>query len=52
MAPKTAKKNIPPVPVDRGGRRVRVIGYIRVSTDTQDLNKHKHLLLEYAQSHK
>lgn len=36
----------------RGGRRPRVIGYIRVSTDTQDLNKQKHLLLEYAQSHK
>ena len=30
----------------------RVIGYIRVSTDTQDLKKQKHLLLEYAQSHK
>ena len=28
-----------------------VIGYIRVSTDKQDLEKQKHLLLEYAQSH-
>lgn len=27
------------------------IGYIRVSTDKQDLEKQKHLLLEYAQSH-
>jgi len=63
MAPKTAKKKIPAVPADRarhdealgrspGGRRSRVIGYIRVSTDTQDLKKQKHLLLEYAQSHK
>ncbi len=28
------------------------IGYIRVSTDKQDLDKQKHLLLEYAQHHK
>jgi DNA invertase Pin-like site-specific DNA recombinase len=28
-----------------------VIGYIRVSTDKQDLEKQKHLLLEYAQAH-
>lgn len=28
-----------------------VIGYTRVSTDKQDLEKQKHLLLEYAQSH-
>jgi hypothetical protein len=44
MAPKTTKKNILAVPADRtrhdealgrspGGRRGRVIGYIRVSTD-------------------
>jgi DNA invertase Pin-like site-specific DNA recombinase len=31
---------------------MQVIGYIRVSTDKQDLEKQKHLLLEYAQSHK
>jgi DNA invertase Pin-like site-specific DNA recombinase len=31
---------------------MKVIGYIRVSTDKQDLEKQKHLLLEYAQSHK
>jgi DNA invertase Pin-like site-specific DNA recombinase len=30
---------------------MKVIGYIRVSTDKQDLEKQKHLLLEYAQSH-
>lgn len=29
---------------------MHVIGYIRVSTDDQDLAKQKHLLLEYAQS--
>lgn len=29
---------------------MKVIGYIRVSTDTQDLEKQKHLLLEYAQT--
>lgn len=29
-----------------------VIGYIRVSTDKQDLEKQKHLLLEHAQNHK
>ena len=34
------------------GPRSRVISYIRVSTDKQDLKKQKHLLLEYAQSHK
>jgi len=28
------------------------IGYIRVSTDEQDLSKQKHLLLEYAQHHR
>jgi len=28
------------------------IGYIRVSTDEQDLNKQRHLLLEYSQHHK
>ena len=28
-----------------------VIGYTRVSTDRQDLEKHKHLLMEYAQTH-
>lgn len=28
-----------------------VIGYIRVSTDQQDLGKQKHLLLQYAQQH-
>jgi DNA invertase Pin-like site-specific DNA recombinase len=28
-----------------------VIGYTRVSTDKQDLEKQKHLLLEYAQEH-
>lgn len=30
----------------------KVIGYIRVSTDKQDLAKQNHLLLEYAQRHK
>jgi DNA invertase Pin-like site-specific DNA recombinase len=30
---------------------MKVIGYIRVSTDTQDLEKQRHLLLEYAQRH-
>lgn len=29
-----------------------VIGYIRVSTDEQDLEKQRHLLLEYSQKHK
>jgi DNA invertase Pin-like site-specific DNA recombinase len=28
---------------------MQTIGYIRVSTDAQDLSKQKHLLLEYAQ---
>lgn len=28
------------------------VGYIRVSTDEQDLSKQKHLLLEYAQQHR
>jgi DNA invertase Pin-like site-specific DNA recombinase len=31
---------------------MKMIGYIRVSTDKQDLNKQKHLLLEYAQKNK
>ncbi len=31
---------------------MKTIGYIRVSTDQQDLSKQKHLLLEYAQQHK
>lgn len=31
---------------------MHVIGYIRVSTDDQDLNKQRHLLLEYSQQHK
>lgn len=30
---------------------MKVIGYIRVSTDQQDLDKQKHLLLSYSQSH-
>lgn len=30
---------------------MNVIAYIRVSTDKQDLDKQKHLLLEYAQTH-
>lgn len=30
---------------------MKVIGYIRVSTDSQDLEKQRHLLLEYAQHH-
>jgi DNA invertase Pin-like site-specific DNA recombinase len=30
---------------------MKVIGYIRVSTDTQDLDKQKHLLLQYAHAH-
>ncbi|MGD9152678.1 MAG: recombinase family protein [Gammaproteobacteria bacterium] len=30
---------------------MKVIGYIRVSTDQQDLKKQKHLLLQYAQQH-
>jgi DNA invertase Pin-like site-specific DNA recombinase len=29
--------------------KMKVIGYIRVSTDKQDLQKQKHLLLDYAQ---
>jgi len=29
----------------------QVIGYIRVSTDKQDLEKQNHLLLDYAQKH-
>jgi DNA invertase Pin-like site-specific DNA recombinase len=29
---------------------MKVLGYIRVSTDHQDLSKQKHLLLEYSQS--
>jgi DNA invertase Pin-like site-specific DNA recombinase len=28
------------------------IGYIRVSTDEQDLEKQRHLLLDYSQQHK
>jgi DNA invertase Pin-like site-specific DNA recombinase len=31
---------------------MKVIGYIRVSTDKQDADKQQHLLLEYAQQHK
>lgn len=31
---------------------MRVIGYIRVSTYKQDLEKQKHTLLEYVQRHK
>lgn len=27
----------------------KIIGYIRISTDKQDLDKQRHLLLEYAQ---
>jgi DNA invertase Pin-like site-specific DNA recombinase len=30
----------------------KIIGYTRISTDTQDLAKQKHLLLEYAQQNK
>lgn len=30
---------------------MKVIGYIRVSKDTQDLQKQEHLLLQYAQAH-
>ena len=30
---------------------MNVIGYIRVSTDTQAMEKQRHLLLEYAQRH-
>jgi len=30
---------------------IKVIGYVRVSTDTQDIEKQKHLLLEYAHAH-
>ena len=30
---------------------MQVIGYIRVSTEEQDLNKQEHLLLKYAQQH-
>ncbi len=30
---------------------MKVIGYIRVSTDQQDLDKQKHLLLTYSQTH-
>ena len=31
---------------------MQVIGYIRVSTDKQDAQKQRHLLLQYAQQHK
>ena len=31
---------------------MRTIGYIRVSTDQQNLDQQKHLLLTYAQQHK
>lgn len=31
---------------------MRIIGYIRVSSDKQDLHKQEHLLLKYAQQHK
>ena len=30
-------------------QKMKIIGYIRVSTDKQDLQKQKHLILEYAQ---
>ncbi len=30
---------------------MRAIGYVRVSTDKQDVEKQKHLLLQHAQSH-
>lgn len=30
---------------------MKVVGYVRVSTDKQDVEKQKHLLLQYAQSH-
>lgn len=30
---------------------MKVIGYVRVSTDKQDVEKQKHLLLQHAQSH-
>lgn len=30
---------------------MQVIGYIRVSTEEQDLEKQEHLLLKYAQQH-
>jgi len=30
---------------------MKVIAYTRISTDTQDLEKQKHLLLDYAQKH-
>ena len=32
--------------------KMQTIGYIRVSTDRQDLEKQRHLLLEYANAHK
>ena len=31
---------------------MKVIAYTRVSTDQQDLDKQRHLLLSYAQQHK
>lgn len=31
---------------------MRIIGYVRVSSDKQDLHKQEHLLLKYAQQHK
>jgi DNA invertase Pin-like site-specific DNA recombinase len=31
---------------------MNTIGYIRVSTDKQDADSQRHLLLEYAQAHK
>lgn len=30
----------------------KIIGYIQLSTDKQDLDKQQHLLLEYAQQHR
>lgn len=30
---------------------MNVIGYIRISSDKQDLQKQEHLLLKYAQQH-
>lgn len=30
---------------------MQVVGYIRVSSDKQDLQKQEHLLLKYAQQH-
>jgi len=36
--------------MNKTNQKVKIIGYIRVSTDQQDLEKQKHLLLQYSQN--